>query len=450
MPSPNPSQRERLLDAMTVTAARYGYREASIARVLAQAGMSRATFYQHFEDKEACFLAVYREMAKRVATDLRPIDSRRAPAERPREVLRRLLEAADREPASARIVLLESLAAGPSVRAEHERRLEEMEAAMDAYLDGASVGGRQIEIPARALLGGLASVVAIRVFRGEAGRLTALFDDLDAWLHSYSMPSGSRGRRDRRDWARLGRHLAEPIAPEPGPLEERLPRGRAALAPAVVASEQRQRLLAAVARLAREKGYATTTVADIVATAGVAREVFYEQFRSKEDAFLAAQAYALETSVSHAAGRFFNAEAWPDRVWSGVVELLRFFSSVPDLAALDVVESYTAGSAAIRRSFEGRMAFTLFLEEGYRQRAGMDPLPRICSEAIAGAILELLRRQAVEGRVAEAQQLIPQAVYVALAPFIGPAEALQLVEARAATAQPGRPGERSREPRPGG
>jgi AcrR family transcriptional regulator len=443
----NPRHRERLIDAMTITAARYGYREASIARVVAQAGVSRATFYQHFEDKEACFLAAYRELAKRMAAELRELEGKGEPKERPYEVLRGLLEAADREPASARIVLLEALAAGPTVRAAHERRLGEMEAAMDVYLDEASVGGLQLEIPARALLGGLGSIVAIRVFRGEAGRLIGLLDDLDAWLRSYAMPG--RRRRNRQDWTELGLRLAEPIEPEPSPLDERLPRGRAALTPAVVASEQRQRLLAAVARLAQEKGYSTMTVADVVATAGVAREVFYEQFRSKEDAFLSAQAYALEASVAQAAARFFKPGTWPNRVWDGLLALLRYFSSVPDLASLDVVESYSAGSAAIRRSFEGRMAFTLFLEDGYRQRPEGDRLPRLCSEAIAGAILELLRRQIVEDRVPQTQGLAPQVAYVALAPFIGPVEALQLVEAKTAAASPGRPSERSHEPQRG-
>jgi AcrR family transcriptional regulator len=429
-----PSQRERLIEAMIVTAARYGYRDTSVARVVSQAGVSRATFYAHFEDKEACFLAAYRVAAQRVAEELKQVDANPLAAGRPREVLRRLLEAADREPASARIVLLESLAAGRTVRAEHEKLVDAMEKAMDAYLDGASVDGMQLEIPARSLLGGLGSVVAIRVFRGETGRLVELQDDLEAWLFSYMMP-GER-RRHQADWARLGGDLSVPVEPEPNRLGDRLPRGRAALSPAVVAGEQRQRMLAAAARLANEAGYASMTVADIVATAGVTREAFYEQFRGKEDVFLAAQAHALETSVSLSAGGFFSEEEWPDRVWNGIVKLLRYFASVPDFAALDVIESYAAGSAAIRRSFESRMAFTLFLEDGYRQRAEAEGLPHLCSEAIAGAILEPMRRRTVEGRADLVLGLTPQVVYVALAPFLGPENALRLVEAKLASSSP--------------
>jgi AcrR family transcriptional regulator len=443
-----PSQEERLIEAMIATAARYGYGETSVARVVAHAGVSRATFYQHFADKEACFLAAYREVAQRVAVELKFAGESRQAGGRPREILRRLLEGADREPASARIVLLESLAAGPVVRVEHEKLRRAMEAAMETYLDEAAVDGMQLEIPARSLLGGLGNVVAMRVFRGETGRLIGLLDDLEAWLRSYAMPAGRR--RHQGDWTAMGRELWSPVEPERSVLDERLPRGRAALSPAVVASEQRQRVLAAVALLAREKGYTAMTVADIVATAGITREAFYEQFRSKEDAFLATQAYALQTSVSRSAGSFFGEESWPDRVWNGVMALLHYFGSVPHLAALDVVESYAAGSASIQRSFEARMAFTLFLEDGYRQRPEAEVMPRLCSEAIAGAALEPLRHQTVADRADQALELAPQIVYIALAPFMGPAEALELVESKCAAASSAPPARRPRErPRAG-
>jgi AcrR family transcriptional regulator len=414
-----------LLDAMITTAARYGYGGVSVARVVKQAGVSRATFYEHFDDKEDCFLVAFRDLAGRVAREVQRMAEDGRAVGVPREILARLLESADRDPAAAQVLLIEALAGGAAVRAEHERLIDSVEDAIGAYLDGASQGP-SFEIPARSLLGGVGSVVAIRLFRGEAGRMIELLDDLEAWVASYAMPRGSG--RNRADWKALGVGVATPVESAPNPLDIRLPRGRAALPSAVVASEQRQRVLAAVARVAREKGYAAMTVADIVATAGIARAAFYEQFRSKEDAFLSAQAFALENSLSIAASKFFSEESWPNRVWSGALAMLAYVASVPDLATLDFVESYTAGRAAIRRSFEGRMAYTLFLEEGYRQRPEAEDLPRLCSEAIAGAILELMRRQTVKGNIDQMQHLAPQAVYVALAPFIGPEAALTLIE----------------------
>src|SRR6187401_183309 len=53
------SQRGRLIDAMAVVVAAKGYTAATVADVIGHAGVSRKTFYEHFRDKEACFLAVY-------------------------------------------------------------------------------------------------------------------------------------------------------------------------------------------------------------------------------------------------------------------------------------------------------------------------------------------------------------------------------------------------------
>ena len=53
------SQRGRLLCAVADAVAERGYAATSVADVIARAGVSRKTFYAHFEDKEACFLASY-------------------------------------------------------------------------------------------------------------------------------------------------------------------------------------------------------------------------------------------------------------------------------------------------------------------------------------------------------------------------------------------------------
>src|SRR5439155_260785 len=61
-----------------------------------------------------------------------------------------------------------------------------------------------------------------------------------------------------------------------------------------VASSQRARLLAAMANVVAAKGYAATTVADVVSAAGVSRSTFYELFASKEACFLDAYNQGVE------------------------------------------------------------------------------------------------------------------------------------------------------------
>ena len=69
---------------------------------------------------------------------------------------------------------------------------------------------------------------------------------------------------------------------------ERLPRGPHGLTREQVQASQRQRLLDAVLDVVGEHGYPAATVGDITTAAGVSRTTFYEQFRNKLEAFLAA------------------------------------------------------------------------------------------------------------------------------------------------------------------
>jgi AcrR family transcriptional regulator len=418
---------------MTAVAARHGYADASVARVIEQAGVSRATFYKHFADKEACFLAAYERAAERIEKAMPRIEAEYSPAIRVRELIEDLLANIARDPAAARILLLEALAGGPEVRRAHERFMGKNEATFERWLDGPGEAGYRLEISGRAIMEGIGGILLIRSFRGETARITKLRDDLIAWVYAYAVPE-DRPRIRAADWRRVGRALT----PEPQPtfgadaLARKLPRGRAAVAATEVSGTHRERILAAVARLARTKGYTAMTVADIVKMGSVTREAFYDHFRSKEDAFLAAQTAGLEASVAASAASFFSGEDWPTRVWGGLHTLLSYISAQPDLVYIDVIESFAAGTAAIRRSFDNRMAYGLFLEDGYHQSPAAERLPHLCSEAISGAVLGLLRWQVAERRIEDAIELLPETAYVALAPFIGPVAAIELIEAKLA------------------
>jgi hypothetical protein len=71
---------------------------------------------------------------------------------------------------------------------------------------------------------------------------------------------------------------------------------------------------------------------------------------------------------------------------------------------------------------------SLFLEEGYHRGSRCELLPRTCSDAIAGAIHELLYDAAEHDRLERLRELLPEAVYVALAPFLGPRQAREIVD----------------------
>jgi len=126
------SQRERLLEAMTVAVAERGYAGTAVADVLARAGVSRRTFYEHFANKGACFLAALELGVDRV---MEAIDAAIAAAGHPYEAAVRgtgaYLDWLVAHPAWARTFLIEALAAGPEALARraavHERFAEQYE-----------------------------------------------------------------------------------------------------------------------------------------------------------------------------------------------------------------------------------------------------------------------------------------------------------------------------------
>jgi AcrR family transcriptional regulator len=416
---------------MTAAAARHGYGGASVSRVIKRVGVSRATFYEYFDSRDDCFLAAYCQVASQIEAAVERIEAGRPAAYLPRRVLADVLSAADADPEGARLMSLEALAGPVSVREEHERLLDRLEGSVERYLSDDSPELAQLGLTARAALGGVAGVAGIRLCHGDAKPLLGLLDDLVAWVGSYALPAGS-ARIGPEEWESLGAAVVrmsgaraergEPLPP--------LPRGRAALPPGDVAVKRRRRILEAVAKLARTRGYSAMTVASIVAEAGLNREAFYAHFRNKQDAFLATQLLGLEESAAATASAFFAGETWADRAWNGLEALLAYAGGQPDLVFVNLIETYAGGTAAIRRAFDNRMAFTLFLEDGYRQRPQAAVLPRLCSEAIGGAVFELMRRQVTVGRSPQMLELLPEAAFVAVAPFIGPERAIDLVRER--------------------
>jgi len=113
-------QRAKLLEAMVRTVAEKGYEAATVADAVRMARVSRGTFYELFDSKEACLAAAYRAgtevLEERVGQAARQAGEWR---EELRLGIRTYLRTLDAEPMFARVYLLE----WPSVGAERDAAL---------------------------------------------------------------------------------------------------------------------------------------------------------------------------------------------------------------------------------------------------------------------------------------------------------------------------------------
>ncbi|BEK84114.1 TetR/AcrR family transcriptional regulator [Nocardia seriolae] len=145
-----------------------------------------------------------------------------------------------------------------------------------------------------------------------------------------------------------------------------LPRGRHGLPREAVVAAQRDRILLAMAEAMTENGYVGTPVAAVIKRAGVSRETFYEQFRSKEDCFEAAYERAAElmlTGILTATGAEFDGETGAERIERLLGSYLDALAGQPAYARLFLVEVYAVGSEAIDRRTQMQETFVAMVAD---------------------------------------------------------------------------------------
>jgi AcrR family transcriptional regulator len=175
------SHRVRLLQGFADAVSEHGYAAVTIADIVRHARMSKRTFYEHFADKEACFLATYV-----AATTIVLANAAAAFEVYKNERWEMQLEASidayvtalESNPALTRACLVEIHAAGP--RALERRR--EVHAAFAKMLRSFARRTAKThpavqtitEEMATAVVGGINELLVVQVERGEQNRLPTL------------------------------------------------------------------------------------------------------------------------------------------------------------------------------------------------------------------------------------------------------------------------------------
>jgi AcrR family transcriptional regulator len=152
-------QRGRLLAATEALIAEKGAGATTIEAIVKRAGVSSVTFYEHFRDKEECFVAALEEAVGELNDEVRrAVPGNADRAERVRTGLAALLEAIDAEPARARLCFVEAQKGGPRMRARYDEALDAAAAALADPLSQGIAGGLAWLLRERLELGGGGSV----------------------------------------------------------------------------------------------------------------------------------------------------------------------------------------------------------------------------------------------------------------------------------------------------
>jgi AcrR family transcriptional regulator len=180
------NQRERIVGSVIDVVSRGGYAGLTVRDVIARAGVSRRTFYEHFSNKEDVFLAAYDSVVEHVISEVRVAHAGgRTWPEAVGRGLAKFLGLLAGQPALAHVCIVEVLAAGPEALA---RRARAIEAFSDLVSPDPALLPRGHTVPPLAMevvVGGIYEIVFSYVSRGESYALPTIWPEL---LFSMLLP----------------------------------------------------------------------------------------------------------------------------------------------------------------------------------------------------------------------------------------------------------------------
>jgi AcrR family transcriptional regulator len=405
-------QRARLHEAMVELTVEHGYDAVTVAALTNRAHVSKRDFYKLFSGKEECFLATYDII---VNHSLRGILVAIEGEEEWRERLRLgFLTFAGQiagNPEAARLALVEVFAAsaGAVERMLHTNRLFEALVVKDlARTDGSP---RLPRLLVKGIVAGCARVARARLLSGHPRQLTLDGDELMEWAFSFCDDEAAR-------LCGLGAAGAAPLT------------ATAAEAPL---GDERAMILSATARLASEEGYAALTVPRVRAAAGVSGSSFYAHFDGVGDCFLATLEMLSARTLAAAEPFYLTAEDWASGIHRMMAKLCQYLAGDPDFANLAFREVFSPGPEAIQWRSEMIAKLAALLRQG----APPQQRPTVfAAEASIGAMWGVIHHFVASGSGDQLPIAAPVLSYLALAPAIGGAAALDAIISPSTQARP--------------
>jgi AcrR family transcriptional regulator len=202
-------QRSRLIAGAVAAIDEHGYGQTTVAHITARARVSRRTFYDLFKSREECLAAILDEVAGTVGEELARAGLEGLPwRERVRLGLWTILGFLDREPALARVCVVQAQCADPRLLRRREELLAQLAAVVDEGRGEGPRGARCSPLTAEGLVGAAFAIVHGRLSRETGGPLADLLGELAGMIVlPYLGPAAARREQVRPA------PLAAPVAP---------------------------------------------------------------------------------------------------------------------------------------------------------------------------------------------------------------------------------------------
>ncbi|WP_440108973.1 TetR/AcrR family transcriptional regulator [Acidovorax sp. BL-A-41-H1] len=181
-------------------------------------------------------------------------------------------------------------------------------------------------------------------------------------------------------------------------------------APVANATEHRARLLEGMARTVAAKGYADTTISDIVREASVSRRTFYENFSDKSGCLIALYEAASGNALAVLRRAIDPASDWKTQVEQALSAYLGVLARNPVLLRTLFVEILGLGAPGLAARRRATRALADLMVDVVNTRTGerprQSPLDPTIAVAVVGGINEMVLDAIEQGRAADLQALV--------------------------------------------
>jgi AcrR family transcriptional regulator len=184
-----------------------------------------------------------------------------------------------------------------------------------------------------------------------------------------------------------------------------------------VRDSQRTRIVRAMLECVGREGYEATTVPQVVATARVSRNAFYEFFADKADCFIAVCDQTSEELLGELV-ELVSEPSWVQAVREGARRYLLWWQERPTISSAYLLSLPTVGERALLQRERHYAAFrAMFADLGRRARAEqpeLEPLSDIVPRVLVLAITELVAEEVRAGRTSALTELSDEVATLAI------------------------------------
>jgi AcrR family transcriptional regulator len=172
-----------------------------------------------------------------------------------------------------------------------------------------------------------------------------------------------------------------------------------------VARNQRARLYGAMIEAISQRGYKATTVAHVIALAGVSRRAFYELFPNKQQCFLATYDIVVARSRKHVIDAWTVEHGWANRLHASCKALLDDVTENPKGPRLVLVDSLGIGCKARERMLLAGFTFERLVVGAFQLAPDGVGLSQLTSRGIVGGVRHVVFKRLLEQREREVYML---------------------------------------------